>query len=84
MGKADVEEWVLASTDAPEDSDDTENGEQDRDRILADWPEGIQIIRVNLSSSSTKTRTEFLEGTVIPLVKGDSKFSTFPLPAISI
>lgn len=81
MGKADVEEWVLASTVAPEESDDTENDGPgwDKDRILADWQEGVQIIRTNLSSSSTKARTEFLETVVIPLVKDESKFS-IPAP----
>lgn len=74
MGNADVEEWVLASTVNPRDSDDTQNGGWDRDRILSDWSEGIQIIRKNLSSSSTKTRVEFLGGLVIPLVKDESEF----------
>ena len=75
MGKADVEDWVLASTVVPGDSDDTETCAWDKNRVLADWAEGIQIIRANLSSSSTKNRVEFLEGLVIPLVKDESEFS---------
>lgn len=75
MGKADVEEWVFASTAAPEASGDNDTGVWDKDRVLADWTEGVQIIRRNLSSSSTKNRVEFLEGLVIPLVKDESKFS---------
>ena len=74
MGKADVEEWVLASTVAPGDSDYTESDVWNKDRVLADWSNGVQIIRTNLSSSSTKVRMEFLEGLVIPLVKGESEF----------
>ena len=75
MGKADVEDWVLASTVVSGDSDDTETGAWDKNRVLADWAEGVQIIRTNLSSSSTKNRAEFLEGLVIPLVKDESEFS---------
>jgi hypothetical protein len=77
MGKADVEDWVLASTVAPEDSGDTENDGWNKTRILSDWTEGIQIIRTSLSSSSTKTRAELLEGLIIPLVKDESE-SSFP------
>lgn len=76
MGKADVEDWVLASTAPPGDSDDTGTDGWDKDRILADWTEGIQIIRRNLSSSSTKNRVEFLKGLVIPIVKDESEFRT--------
>ena len=78
MGKADVEDWVLASTVAPEteDLEDTKSNEWDKNRILADWSENIPIIRTNLSSSSTKTRGEFLEGVVIPLAKDESEFSS--------
>lgn len=75
MGKATVEEWALASTAAPGDSDGTETGVWDRNRVLADWSEGVRIIRTNLSSSSTKNRVEFLEGLVIPLVKDESESS---------
>ena len=75
MGKADVEEWALASTVVPADSDDTETDVWDKDRALADWLDGVQIIRRNLSSSSTKTRAEFIERLVIPLVKDESEFS---------
>ena len=74
MGKADVEEWVLASTAPPNDSDDTGTRGWDKNRVLAEWSEGIQIIRTNLSSSSTKNRAEFLKGLVIPLVKDESEF----------
>ena len=74
MGKATVEEWVLASTVAPGDSDDTETNVWNKNRVLADWSEGVQIIRTNLSSSSTKNRAELLEGLVIPLVKDESEF----------
>lgn len=77
MGKADVEEWVLASTVTPEDAGDAETDGWDKNRFLADWSEGVQIIRTNLSSSSTKTRAEFLEGLVIPLVKGESEFTRY-------
>lgn len=75
MGKATVEEWVLASTVAPRDSDGTETGVWDKNRVLADWSEGVRIIRTNLSSSSTKSRADFIEGLVIPLVKDESEFS---------
>jgi len=75
MGKATVEEWVLASTVAPGDSDGTETDVWDKNRVLADWSEGVRIIRTNLSSSSTKSRAEFIEGLVIPLVKDESEFS---------
>jgi len=75
MSTSDVEEWVFASTVAPGDSDDVATDGWDKDRILKDWPEGIQIIRTNLSSSSTKNRAEFLEGLVIPLVKDESESS---------
>lgn len=75
MGKDDVEEWVFTSTVTTGDSDDTETGGWDKDRVLADWSEGVQIIRKNISSSSTKNRTEFLQGVVIPIVKDESKFS---------
>jgi len=75
MGKADVEQWVFASTIAPEGSDNTETGEWDKNRVLADWANGIQIIQTNLSSSSTKTRADFLEGLVVPLVKDESESS---------
>lgn len=77
MGNSDVEEWVLASTVAPADEDGTENNVWDKNRILAEWTEGIQIIQANLSSSSTKSRVEFLEKLVIPSVKEESEF--FPL-----
>lgn len=85
MGKDDVEDWVLASTVAPEveDLEDAENNEWNKNRILADWSESIPIIRTNLSSSSTKTRGEFLEGVVIPLAKDESEFSTSVAPAIT-
>ena len=73
MGKADVEQWVFASTIAPEGSENTETGEWDKNRVLADWTNGVQIIQMNLSSSSTKTRTDFLEGLVVPLVKDESE-----------
>jgi len=76
MGEATVEEWVLASTVTPGDSDGTETDVWNKNRVLADWPEGVRIIRTNLSSSSTKNRAEFLEGLVIPLVKDESEFST--------
>ena len=84
MGKADVEDWVLASTVAPEteDLEDTESNEWDKNRILAGWSESIPIIRTNLSSSSTKARGEFLEGVVIPLAKDESEFSSVA-PAIT-
>jgi hypothetical protein len=75
MGTADVEEWVLASTVAPGGSDDTEAGGWNKNRVLADWSDGIQIIRANLSSSSTKNRADFLEGLVIPLAKDESESS---------
>jgi len=80
MGTSDVEEWVFASTVAPGDSDDAETGGWDKDRVLTDWAEGLQIIRMNLSSSSTKNRVEFLEGLVMPLVKGESES---PLPKLA-
>ena len=73
MGKADVEQWVFASTIAPEGSDDTETNGWDKNRVLADWANGIQITQTNLSSSSTKTRADFLEGLVVPLVKDESE-----------
>lgn len=73
MGKDDVEEWVFASTVGPDDSDDTETNGWDKSRVLADWSNGVQIIRTNLSSSSTKTRAEFLERLVVPLVKDESE-----------
>ena len=75
MGKADVEQWVFASTVAPEGSDNTETGEWDKSRVLADWTNGIQIVQKNLSSSSTKTRTDFLGGLVVSLVKDESESS---------
>ena len=75
MGKADVEEWVFSSTIAPEGSDNTETDGWDKNRVLADWTNGVQIIQTNLSSSSTKTRSDFLEGLVVPLVKDESESS---------
>jgi hypothetical protein len=75
MGTADVEEWVLASTVVPGDSDNTGTEGWNKNRVLADWSEGVQIIRTNLSSSSTKNRAEFLQGLVIPLVKDESESS---------
>jgi len=83
MGKADVEEWVFASNGTPGDSDDTETGEWNKNRVLADWSEGVQIIRTNLSSSSTKSRVEFVKGLVIPLVKDESEFPTLMFTAIA-
>lgn len=74
MANHDVEEWVFTSTVVPEDEDDTENDVWNKNRILANWAEGIQIIQTNLSSSSTKTRAEFLEELVIPLVRDESEF----------
>ena len=74
MGNSGVEEWVLASNVAPADEDGTENNVWDKNRILTEWTEGIQIIQTNLSSSSTKARVEFLEKLVIPLVKGGGEF----------
>ena len=74
MGNSDVEEWVISSTVTPGDENGTENHVWDKDRILADWAEGIQIIQTNLSSSSTKARVEFIEGLVIPFVKDKSEF----------
>ena len=76
MGKADVEEWVFTSTVTPGDSDDIEANEWDKDRVLADWSEGVQIIQTNLSSSSTKSRVELLQGLVIPLMKDGSESPT--------
>ena len=84
MGQADVEEWVIASTVTNEDLDDTENGGWSTGRILAGWSEGLSIIRANLSSSSTKTRVEFLEGLVILLVKDESEFRASWFTAITI
>ena len=84
MGQADVEEWVLASTVTNEEPDDVENDEWGTDRILADWSEGLSTIRTNLSTSSTKRRVEFLEGLVIPLVKGESEFRAAWFAAIAI
>jgi hypothetical protein len=85
MGKADVEEWMVASTVEPEveDLEDAQNKQWDKNRILADWSEGVSIIRTNISSSGTKTRGEFLEGIVIPLAKDESEFSAFVLSAIT-
>lgn len=74
MANHDVEEWVLASTVTPGDEDDTKTDSWDKNRILARWAEGIQIIQTNLSSSSTKTRTEFLKKLVVPFVKDESEF----------
>ena len=67
---------MFASTVAPGDSDDPEICGWDKNRVLADWANGVQIIRTNLSSSSTKTRADFLEGLVVPLVKDESEFFT--------
>ena len=75
MGKADVEQWVFASTVTSGDSDDTETNGWDKNRVLADWANGVQIVRTNISSSSTKNRVEFIEGLVIPLVKDESESS---------
>ena len=76
MGKDDVEQWVFASTVTPGDSDGTETGGWDKSRVLADWSNGVQIIRTNLSSSSTKNRTEFIDGIVIPLIEDNSESAT--------
>lgn len=73
MTNANVEEWVLASTVTPGDEEDTGNRVWDKNRILAEWTEGIQIIQTNLSSSSTKARAEFLQELVIPFVKDESE-----------
>ena len=75
MGKADVEQWVFASTVVPEGSDDIETNGWDKNRVLSDWANGVQIIQTNLSTSSTKTRTGFLKGLVIPLVNDESESS---------
>jgi len=83
MGKADVEQWVFASTIAPEGSDNAGTDEWDKNRVLADWTNGVQIVQTNLSSSSTKTRTDFLEGLVVPLVKDESESSGPKLTAIT-
>lgn len=77
MVNSGVEEWVLSSTVVPGDEGDTRNHVWDKNRILAEWEEGIQIIQTNLSSSSTKTRVEFLEAVVVPLVKDESEFFKF-------
>ena len=75
MGKADVEQWVFASTVTSGDSGDAETDGWDKNRVLGDWSNGVQIIRTNISSSSTKNRVEFLQGLVMPIVKDESESS---------
>ena len=68
MGRRDIETWI-ATTEGPSDDEAEGSGAEGWENARDDWDSFMKIAPLQLLSSSTKARIDFIESTLIPLSK---------------